>query len=37
MCHAERQQVYDWLAEQGATADSPEQLRAKVDRASERA
>ena len=37
MCHAEREQVYEWLAEQGATADSPEQLRAKVDRASERA
>ncbi len=37
MCHAERQQVYDWLAEQGAIADSPEQLRAKVERASERA
>ena len=37
MCHAERQQVYDWLAEQGATPDTPEQLRAKVDHASERA
>ena len=37
MCHAERQQVYDWLAEQGATPDTPEQLRAKVDRAAERA
>ena len=36
MCHAERQEVYDWLAEQGATADSPEQLRAKVDRATGR-
>ena len=23
MCHAERQQVYDWLAEQGATAGHP--------------
>ena len=33
MCHAERQEVYDWLAAQGATADSPEQLRAKVLRA----
>jgi hypothetical protein len=31
------QQVCDWLAEQGAIADTPEQLRAKVDRASERA
>ncbi len=37
MCHAEREQVYDWLAEQGGTADSPEQLRAKVERAAERA
>ena len=37
MCHAEREQVYDWLAGQGATPDSPEQLRAKVERASERA
>jgi cyanophycin synthetase len=36
MCHAERQQVYAWLAEQGATPDTPEQLRAKVDHASER-
>ena len=33
MCHAERQQVYAWLEAQGATADSPEQLRAKVARA----
>jgi cyanophycin synthetase len=37
MCHAERQEVYNWLGEQGATADTPEQLRAKVERASERA
>jgi cyanophycin synthetase len=36
MCHAERQEVYDWLAAQGATADSPEQLRVKVDHASGR-
>ena len=36
MCHAERQQVYDWLESQGATADSPEQLREKVTRASGR-
>ena len=36
MCHAERQQVYDWLAAQGATADSPEQLREKVRRAAGR-
>ena len=33
MCHAERQEVYDWLEAQGATADTPEQLRAKVLRA----
>ncbi len=33
MCHAERQQVYDWLASAGATPDSPEELRAKVARA----
>jgi cyanophycin synthetase len=37
MCHAERQQVYDWLAAQGATPDSPEQLREKVRRAAGRA
>ncbi len=37
MCHAERQEVYDWLAGQGATADSPEQLREKVVRAAGRA
>jgi cyanophycin synthetase len=30
MCHAERQEVYDWLASQGATPDAPEQLRSKV-------
>ena len=30
MCHAERQEVYDWLAAQGGTADSPEKLRDKV-------
>jgi cyanophycin synthetase len=30
MCHAERQQVYDWLAEHGATADGPDVLAAKV-------
>ena len=33
MCHAERQEVYDWIAEQGGTADGPEELRAKVVRA----
>ena len=37
MCHAQRQQVYDWLAAQGATADTPEQLRAKVQHAAGRA
>jgi cyanophycin synthetase len=36
MCHAERQEVYDWLAEQGATPDTPEQLRSKVERAAGR-
>jgi cyanophycin synthetase len=30
MCHAERQEVYDWIAEHGGTADSPETLREKV-------
>ena len=30
MCHAERQAVYDWLAEHGATPDSPDVLAAKV-------
>jgi cyanophycin synthetase len=33
MCHAERQEVYDWLAAEGATPDTPEQLRSKVERA----
>ncbi len=33
MCHAERQQVYDWIAEAGGTADAPEQLQQKVRRA----
>jgi len=36
MCHAERQEVYDWLAGQGATPDTHEQLRSKVQRANER-
>ena len=26
MCHAERQAVYDWLAEHGGTPDTPEIL-----------
>ncbi|HRD60985.1 Mur ligase family protein [uncultured Nocardioides sp.] len=30
MCHAERQEVYDWIAEHGGTPDSPETLRYKV-------
>ena len=30
MCHAERQEVYDWIAGHGGTPDSPETLRAKV-------
>jgi cyanophycin synthetase len=30
MCHAERQAVYDWIADQGGTPDTPEQLGAKV-------
>ena len=36
MCHAERQEVYDWLAARGATPDTPEQLRSKVDGAAGR-
>jgi cyanophycin synthetase len=30
MCHAERVEVFDWIAEHGGTADSPETLRDKV-------
>jgi cyanophycin synthetase len=30
MCHAEREEVYDWIAEQGGTPDQPETLVAKV-------
>lgn len=30
MCHAQRDEVYDWIAAQGGTADSPEKLAAKV-------
>ena len=33
MCHAERQEVYDWLASVGATPDSAERLAARVQRA----
>jgi cyanophycin synthetase len=34
MCHAEREEVYAWLATRGATPDSPETLAAKVRQAS---
>jgi cyanophycin synthetase len=30
MCHAEREQAYDWIATHGGTADTPEVLSAKV-------
>ena len=30
MCHAERQEAYDWIAAQGGTPDSPEALAEKV-------
>ena len=30
MCHAERQECYDWIAAHGGTADTPEALRDKV-------
>ena len=30
MCHAQREEVYAWLAEHGFAADTPETLRAKV-------
>jgi len=30
MCHAERQEAYDWIAEHAGTPDSPETLREKV-------
>ncbi len=36
MCHAERQEVYAWLDAHGATPDSPEQLRTKVNSAAGR-
>jgi cyanophycin synthetase len=32
MCHEDRQGVYDWLAAQGFTVDTPETLRDKVRR-----
>jgi cyanophycin synthetase len=34
MCHAERQEVYDWLRTYGARPDTPDVLRGKVRRAS---
>ena len=34
MCHAEREEVYDWIAAHGGTPDTPEQLAAKVRAAS---
>jgi cyanophycin synthetase len=34
MCHAEREAVYAWIAEQGGTPDSPETLAEKVRQAS---
>jgi cyanophycin synthetase len=34
MCHAERQEAYDWIAEHGGTPDSPETLSQKVRAAS---
>ena len=33
MCHAERQEAYDWIAQHGGTADAPRTLAAKVRRA----
>ncbi len=36
MCHAQRAEVYAWLDSQGATPDSPGELRAKVERAAGR-
>jgi cyanophycin synthetase len=30
MCHAEREAVYQWIAEHGGTSDGPEELAAKV-------
>jgi len=30
MCHAERQEAYDWIAEHGGTTDDPQTLAAKV-------
>jgi cyanophycin synthetase len=37
MCHAEREEVYDWIAEHGGSTDSPETLRDKVRAAQESA
>ncbi len=35
MCHAERQEAYDWIARHGGTADAPRTLAAKVRRAAD--
>ena len=35
MCHAEREEVYAWIAEHGGTPDSPEELAARVRAAAE--
>ncbi|GEP38306.1 hypothetical protein NPS01_19690 [Nocardioides psychrotolerans] len=37
MCHAERQECYDWIAEHGGVPDAPETLAAKVRAAAEQA
>ncbi len=37
MCHAEREQAYEWIAAHGGTADTPEVLSAKVRAAQESA
>ena len=34
MCHAQREEVYAWIADHGGSSDSPETLREKVAQAS---
>ena len=34
MCHAQRQEAYDWITERGGTPDTPETLTEKVRQAS---
>ena len=34
MCHAQREEAYEWIAEHGGKPDSPEALAAKVRAAS---